>query len=145
MSEFKSSLNNSSVFGSELLQRVSCRIKLLTPCRYLLWLSALRQNLNQDLYNASDFDEKTVFRKLKLLENSISKNHLFGQFSPWKRQSKLFCAFSTKLFRKKFFLLIKKFWIKIFGKKISFWIIFLYNASYFQSNFSNASDLEQFF
>ena len=81
MTAFKPTLNNSSVYGSELLQRVSFRIKILTSCRFLLWLSALRQKLNHDLYNASDFDEKTVFRKLKL-ENSISKNCLFGQFSP---------------------------------------------------------------
>ena len=43
------------------LQRVSFRIKLLQFCRFLLWLSAFRQNLSQDFYNASDFDEKTVF------------------------------------------------------------------------------------
>ena len=76
MSEFKPTLNNSSVFGSKLLQRDSFRIKLLTPCRFLLWLSALRQKLSQDFYNASDFDEKTVFRNLKLLEKSISKIEL---------------------------------------------------------------------
>ena len=74
MSEFKPTLKNSSVFGSELLQRVSFRIKLLQFCRFLLWLSALRQNLSQDFYNASDFDEKTVFRNLKLLEKLLPKN-----------------------------------------------------------------------
>ena len=73
LSEFKSTLSNSSVFGSELLQRVSFRIKLLTPCRFLLRLSALRKNLSQDFYNASDFDEKTVFRSLKLLEKLLPK------------------------------------------------------------------------
>ena len=46
LSEFKPTLSNSSVFGSELLQRVSFRIKLLPSCRFLLWLSALRQNLS---------------------------------------------------------------------------------------------------
>ena len=45
-------------FWIRILQRVKFRIKLLTPCRFLLWLSALRQNLSQDFYNASDFDEK---------------------------------------------------------------------------------------
>ena len=82
MSEYKPTLNNSSVFGSELLQRVSFRNKLLTSCQFLLWLSTLRQNLNRDFHNASDFDEKNVFRNLKLLEKSISKNHYFSQFSP---------------------------------------------------------------
>ena len=61
-------------FWIRILQRIKFRIKLLTPCRFLLWLSALHQNLSQDFYNASDFDEKTVFRNLKLLEKSISKN-----------------------------------------------------------------------
>ena len=60
-------------FWIRILQRVSFRIKLLTPCRFLLWLSALRQNLSQDFYNASHFVEKTVSRKLNLLEKSISK------------------------------------------------------------------------
>ena len=45
-------------FWIRILQRVKFRIKLLTPCRFLLWLSALRQNLSQDFYNSSDFDEK---------------------------------------------------------------------------------------
>ena len=61
-------------FWIRILQRVSFRIKLLTPCRFLLWLSALRQNLSQDFYNASHFVEKTVSRNLNLLEKSISKN-----------------------------------------------------------------------
>ena len=62
-------------FWIRILQRVSFRIKLLQFCRFMLWLSALRQNLSQDFYNASDFDEKAVFRNLKLFERSISKNH----------------------------------------------------------------------
>ena len=105
LSEFKSTLSNSSVFGSELLQRVSFRIKLLSFCRFLLWLSALRQNLSQDFYNASDFDEKTVFRNLKLLE---------------------------KLLRQKMFHSKKKYFIKSFEYNC-FLNQFLYNASCFES------------
>ena len=64
------------------LQRVSFRFKLLQFCRFVLGLSALRQDLSQDFYNASDFDEKTVFRNLNLRKKSISKNLLFSQSSP---------------------------------------------------------------
>ena len=89
------------------LQRVSFRFKLLQFCRFVLWLSALRQNLSQDFYNASDFAEKTVFRNLKLLE---------------------------KLLQKLFFIQKRKFGSK-FLNIIGFRIIFLYNASCFESNF----------
>ena len=107
LSEFTPTLSNSSVFGSELLQRVTFRIKLISFCRFLLWLSALRQNLSQDFYNASDFDEKTVFRNLKLLEQLLPK----------------------KCFHSK-----KKNWIKNFEYNRSL-NHFLYNASCFESIF----------
>ena len=94
-------------FWNGILQRVSFRFKLLQFCRFLLWLSALRQNLSQDFYNASDFAEKTVFRNLKLLEKLLQKN-----FFIQKRK------FGSK------FLII-----------IGFRIILLYNASCFESNF----------
>ena len=60
-------------FWIRIWQRVSSRFKLLQFCRFLLWLPALRQNLIQDFYDASDFDEKTVFRNLKLLEKLLPK------------------------------------------------------------------------
>ena len=107
LSEFKPTLSNSSVFGSDFLQRVSFRIKLLSFCRFLLWLPALRQNLSQDFYNASNFDEKTVFRNLKLLEQLLPK----------------------KCFHSK-----KKKWIKNFEYN-RFLNHFLYNASCFVSSF----------
>ena len=113
LSEFTPTLSNSSVFGSLVLQRVSFRIKLLSFCRFLLWISALRQNLIQDFYNASDFDEKTVFRNLKLLEQLLPK----------------------KCFHSK-----KKNWIKNFEYNRFFESFFVQRVM-FCVNFSNASDL----
>ena len=115
LSEFKPTLSNSSVYASELLQRVSFRIKLLSICRFLLWLSALPEDFSQDFYNASDFDEKIVVRNLKLLEKLLPKK-----------------IFIQKRKIGSNFLIIIGFWI-IFFKRVKFW-----------TNFSNASDLEPF-
>ena len=112
LSEFTPTLSNSSVFGSDFLQRVSFRIKL-SFCRFLLWLSALRQNLIQDFYNASDFDEKTVFRNLKLLEQLLPKKYFHSK---------------------------KKNWIKNFEYNRFFESFFVQRVM-FCVNFSNASDL----
>ena len=92
-------------FWIRTLQRVSFRIKLLSFCRFLLWLSALHQNLSQDFYNASDFDEKTVFRNLKLLEKLLPQ----------------------KMFHSKKKNFIKSFEYNCFLNQ------FLYNASCFES------------
>ena len=126
--------------------------------------------MNHFFHNATDFETKNIlrlkiwiefphsvrtwikiftthqilFKKLflesqELLENSPSKNQLVGQFTPQKRQSWLFCPILERLFRKKLFLIINRFESKQFLNH------FLYNASFFESRVSNASNLQPFY
>ena len=76
LSDFSSTLQNLFFFKSVFSQRVRLWIKLFTSSWFLNWNSTQRQNLNRNFYSASDFDEKTVFK------NSLSKNHLVGQYTP---------------------------------------------------------------
>ena len=67
--------------------------------------------------------KKLFLENQRLLENSLSKNILSGQFTPKKTSKLAFCAFLEKFFRKKlFFFFIKVFFVSNFLKIISFWI-----------------------
>ena len=84
--------------------RTFAACQFLNQTSYLLSISALTLSIASELEPRSlqpiRFRWKTFFRKLKLLENSLSKNHLFDQFSPCKPQSKFFCASLPNVFRK---------------------------------------------
>ena len=124
MPEFKPSLNNSSVFGSELLQRVSFRIKLLSSYRFLLWLSALRQNLSHVFYNASVSDEKIVVRKSRFFGKLALKEQFSWSIYTVKTSMLAFLCILEKLMRKKMFSFKKKEIGSNFFKKVGFRIIF---------------------
>ena len=79
--------------------------------------------MNQDFLKASDFDEKTVFRKSKIVGKLAIKDYFIWSIYTKKTSKLAFCAFLEKLFRKKlFFFFIKVFFVSNFLKIISFWI-----------------------
>ena len=66
--------------------------------------------------------KKLFLENQKLLENSISKNILSGQFTPKKTSKLAFCAFLGKLFRKNVVFFFINFFVSNFLKIFSFWI-----------------------
>ena len=132
-------------FWIRILQRVSFRIKLLSSYRFLLWLSALRQNLSQDVYNASVSDEKNVVRKSSFYGKLALKEQFSWSIYTVKSSMLAFLWILEDLLRKNLFSFKKKKLDQNFWKKNLFSNHFLYNASCFESRFSNESDLEPFF
>ena len=108
------------------------------------WISTYRQNLNQDFYNPSDFVQKTVFRKSRTVGKLALKQSLSRSIYTLKTSKLAFLSILGKIIPEKVVFNRKAFCIKIFGN-FQFLIHFLYNASYFESKVSNASDLEPFF
>ena len=79
--------------------------------------------MNQDFLKASDFDEKTVFRKSKIIGKLALKEYFIRSIYTKKTSKLAFCAFLGKLFRKKVvFFFIKVFFVSNFLKIFSFWI-----------------------
>ena len=145
LSKFRPTLINSSVFGSELLQRVRFWIEIL----YFLSIFELNFHiasvLESRLFQHIRFRRKTLFlERQNCCKNSISKILYLVNSHRKNVKVSFFCEFLQKLFGKKIFLSIKNFWIIIFFKK-SVLNRFLYDASYSESRHSNASDLEPFF
>ena len=94
-------------------------------------------------YTASDFEEKFIYVKTYFDECLAFRKPILDLFTPWTRQFLQLCLFSKsnicwKNWKK------NSFPIKTFEKN-QFLNLFLFNASYFESRNSNASDLEPFF
>ena len=80
-----------------------------------------------------------------MLESFFSNNQISDQYTPEKQQNGISVHCWKCWSGKKMFLLEKKICESKLLKRVKFWTTFLYDASYFESRISNASDLGPFF
>ena len=98
-----------SVFESISLQRLRLLNKKITSCQNVTWISTKRQNLNQDFNNASDFDEKSVFRKSESVGKlALKESFIWSIYTIKTSNLALLCILGKVVPEKVVFILYKK-------------------------------------